>query len=256
MNPNRLANTEDFEFGALQEAQYYRKAIAQEFRPYLKGKVIDMGAGIGQMSTLFAAIVGNQNLCAVEPDPRFASIFRKNHPDICLIEGTAAILPSGTFCDTITSVNVLEHIENHVAELSEYRRLLTPARGHLCLLAPARPELFSPIDRDFGHFRRYTRSSMSQALASAGFTLHKMFYFNWVGYFAWFLNFRALKSRSFNPIMVRAFDRLVFRWSHALERNVLRPPLGQSLIVIAKAVCALVVASPLFLPLASRVGSF
>lgn len=238
MNPNKFAKSEDFEFSALQEARFYRKAIAQEFLPYLTGRVIDMGAGIGQMSTLFAEIVGKENLCGVEPDPRFASIFRKDHPDISLVEGTAASLPVGAFCDTITSVNVLEHIENHVEELSEYRRLLAPTGGHLCLLVPARPEIFSPIDRDFGHFRRYTPSSMSQALESAGLTLHKLFYFNFVGYFAWLINFKILESRSFSPIMVRAFDRFIFRWTNMLEKNFARPPMGQSLVVIAKAACS------------------
>lgn len=238
MNPNKFAKSEDFEFSALQEALFYRKAIAQEFLPYLTGRVIDMGAGIGQMSTLFAEIVGKENLCGVEPDPRFASIFRKDHPDISLVEGTAASLPVGAFCDTITSVNVLEHIENHVEELSEYRRLLAPTGGHLCLLVPARPEIFSPIDRDFGHFRRYTPSSMSQALESAGLTLHKLFYFNFVGYFTWLINFKILESRSFSPIMVRAFDRFIFRWTNMLEKNFARPPMGQSLVVIAKAACS------------------
>ena len=235
IKPNQFADSEDFEFSALQEARFYRKAIVQEFLPYLNGKVIDMGAGIGQMTALFAEIVGKENLCGVEPDSRFASIFRKNHPDISLIEKTASTLPVGTFCDTITSVNVLEHIDNHVAELSEYRKLLAHTGGHLCLLVPARPEIFSPIDRDFGHFRRYTKSSMSQALDAAGLTVQKMFYFNFIGYFAWLFNFRLLRSRSFNPTMVRMFDRFIFRWAHGLENKFARPPLGQSLVVIAKA---------------------
>ena len=237
INPVQFADFGDFEFSALQEAHFYRKAIAREFSPYLKGKVIDMGAGIGQMSTLFAEIVGRENLCAVEPDPRFASIFRKDHPDISLVEGTAANLPAGTFCDTITSVNVLEHIENHVAELSEYRKLLAPTGGYLCLLVPARPEIFSPIDRDFGHFRRYTQTSISQAIGSAGFAVHKLFYFNFVGYFAWLINFKILKSRSFNPRMVRTFDRFIFRWANLFERRFARPPFGQSLVAISRASC-------------------
>lgn len=232
--PNQSAQSADFEFRALAEARFYRRAIAEEFSPYLKGKVIDMGAGVGQMTGLFANIVGRENLCAVEPDPRFASVFRANHPDISLFEGTAVTLPAGTSCQAITSVNVLEHIDDHVAELSEYRKLLAPHLGHLCLLVPARPEIFSPIDRDFGHFRRYTRSSLSQALQSAGLTPLRMHYFNFPGYFAWLLNFKVLKRRSFNPTMVRAFDRYIFPRAHAMERNLVRPPFGQSLVVIAK----------------------
>jgi hypothetical protein len=34
---------------------------------------------------------------------------------------------------------------------------------------------------------------------------------------------------------VRVFDRAIFPWAHALERTVLRPPFGQSLMAIAHA---------------------
>ena len=58
IKPMPFAPSTDFEFKALAEANFYRKAIVQEFLPYLKGRVIDMGAGVGQMTTLFADIVG------------------------------------------------------------------------------------------------------------------------------------------------------------------------------------------------------
>ena len=59
--------------------------------------------------------------------------------------------------NAILSINVLEHIESDADELATYFRLLKPARGALCLFVPARPDIYAPIDKDFGHFRRYTR---------------------------------------------------------------------------------------------------
>ena len=233
--PNIAAVSADFEFAALNEAYFYPRAIVGEFSPYLFGQVIEVGAGIGQLTALFAERIGNERLLGVEPDAHFASIFREKCPDIRLVEGTVNNLPTGTKCDTIVSVNVMEHIKDHVEEMARYRALLAPRQGHLCILTPARPEIYAPIDKDFGHFRRYTKASIKQALTAAGFRTKAVFYFNFPGYFVWLLNFKLMKSRSFNSRMVRLYDRLVFRVAHAIEHNLVHPPLGQSIIAIAQA---------------------
>jgi len=233
--PNSSASTEDFEFSALKEAIHYPKAIVREFSPYLRGDIVEVGAGIGQMARHFARETKIESFTAVEPDARFANEFRNACPDLTLVEGMARSLTLPDGCDAIVSVNVLEHIEDDVDELKQYMKLLKPRRGHVCILAPARPEIFSKIDQDFGHFRRYTRSSISKALVSAGFQPIKIHYFNFAGYFAWWLNFKLLEQRSFNPVMVRLYDQVIFRYCHIIEKGIHRPPLGQSVIAVAKA---------------------
>ncbi|MEI6322443.1 MAG: class I SAM-dependent methyltransferase [bacterium] len=235
LEPNSAATTEEFEFSALREARYYPLAIVREFMPYLSGHVLEVGAGIGQMSKLFVEAVGGNNFTAVEPDAKFAKQFREECPGIRLVEGTVSNLPGGTSCSTIVSVNVIEHIEDHVEELARYHALLSPKKGNLCILAPARPEIYSPLDKDFGHFRRYTRRTMKEALTEAGFAPEKIFYFNFPGYFAWLLNFKLMQSRSFNPTMVRFYDRFIFRYAHCLESEWCRPCIGQSIVAIARA---------------------
>jgi SAM-dependent methyltransferase len=234
-NPNSTVIPADFEFAALREAYFYPRAIIEEFSPYLKGQVIEVGAGIGQMTALLAEQVGKENILGVEPDARFAKCFREQCPGIPLVEGTVVDLPPNTSCDVVVSINVMEHIQDHVEEMARYRALLAARNGYLCLFTPARPEIYAPIDKDFGHYRRYTKTSLRAALTAAGFRVRKLYYFNFPGYFAWLLNFRLLGSRSFNPRMIRLCDRLVFRLSHALEYHVMRPPLGQSVVAIAQA---------------------
>ena len=63
----------------------------------------------------------------------------------------------------------------------------------------------------------------------------KLRYYNVLGYFAWWLNFCVLKKRRFNRDAVIFFDRFLFPPSYALESLVLRPPIGQSLLAIARA---------------------
>ena len=157
--PNATAQSEEFEFSALAQAFHYPRAIVGEFRPFLHGSLIDVGAGIGQLTELLAQEVDPRRLQALEPDPRFAARFRSRLPDLNLLELTSAAMPAETRCETVTSINVLEHIEEDVHELKNYRRWLADSSGFLCLLVPARPELYAAIDRDFSHFRRYTRPS-------------------------------------------------------------------------------------------------
>jgi len=233
--PNLNAQTADFEFAALHEAYYYPRAIIEEFAPYLGQHVLEVGAGIGQLTALLADQVGPEKLLGIEPDKDFALLFKERCPNIRLLEGTISALPKDTPCDTIVSVNVIEHIRDHVEELARYRERLSSSGGYICILTPAHPELYAKIDEDFGHFRRYTKSSMREALVTAGFEPKVIQYFNFPGYFVWLLNFKLLQRRTFNPLMVRIYDRMIFRLSHLIEQNLLRPPLGQSVLAIAKA---------------------
>jgi SAM-dependent methyltransferase len=234
-SPNAAATTADFEFAALDEARNYRDAIVGEFRAFLRGNVIEIGAGIGQITAQIAALPEVEKLVAVEPDERFSSRHRELYPAHNLVEGTIEAVGPGDW-NAIVSVNVLEHIEHDESELAKYAALLRPAAGRLCILVPARPEIYAPIDKDFGHFRRYTKPELRRKLTEAGFKITRLHYYNCAGYFAWWANFCLLKKRGFEPAKVRAYDRLVFPLVHAIESRVCRPAFGQSLIAIAQAV--------------------
>ena len=225
----------NFEFSALSEAKNYRAALVKEFAPVLTGNVLEVGAGVGQITEVVRAQPGVQKVMGVEPDGTFLDGFRKRLPDVGLIQGTADAVKPDSRWNAIICVNVLEHIEADERELRTYCTLLSQAKGHLCLFVPARPEIYAPIDKDFGHFRRYKRPELQRKLTQAGFQIVRLNYFNAVGYFAWWLNFCVLKKRVFHVSAVRLFDRVIFPMVFAWESSVLRPPFGQSLIAIAKA---------------------
>lgn len=235
IQPNAIPQAYDFEFLALNEARNYRAALLRDFGNYLRGNVLEIGAGIGQVTSELLKIPGITKLMSIEPDPAFCAQLRARLPQHDLLEGTAAELHSETEWNAILSINVLEHIESDNEELATYRRLLQTAQGTLCLFVPARPEIYAPIDRGFGHFRRYTRPELGRKLEDAGFTIVRFRYFNLVGYFLWWANFCVLKRRSFNAASVRLFDRAIFPVVHGFESRVCPPPIGQSLMAIAVA---------------------
>ena len=153
------------------------------------------------------------------------------NPRLEAVTGTTAMLDRPNAYDTVVSVNVLEHIGDDRGELRRCFRLLKPG-GRLGLLVPARPEIYAPIDRSFGHHRRYTRGGLREKLVSAGFSVDHLHYFNFPGYFAWWLNFKCRGVRTFDAGMVSWYDRFVVPVALAVEQSGLRPPLGQSLVAL------------------------
>jgi SAM-dependent methyltransferase len=226
---------EDFEFESLKAANNYRAAILNSFKASLRGNVIEVGAGVGQITALLRESPEILNLTSVEPDAGFCAQIGKRFPELDLVHGTISDLSTKRDWNSILSINVLEHVEGDERELAMYCGLLKAAKGSLCLFVPARPEIYAPIDKDFGHFRRYTRPELERKLQRAGFTIQTLRYFNLVGYFGWWTTFCLLKKRSFNIHAVELFDRVMFPLVYWAESHICAPPFGQSLMVIATA---------------------
>jgi SAM-dependent methyltransferase len=233
--PNAIAATDDFEFAALSEAKNYRAAIIREFEIYLQGDVLEIGAGIGQISEAMLELPRVSSLTALEPATNFHDAFQKRLPNTVLIKGIINDLPEGSAYNAAVMVNVLEHIENDADELIAIHKILKEKSGHLCILVPARQEIFSKLDSHFGHYRRYDKPNLHNKLNQAGFEIVKLHYFNMVGYFAWGLRYKLMRGMDFDINQVRLFDRVIFPPTNHIEVNFCRPPIGQSLIAIAKA---------------------
>ena len=233
--PNALASSDDFEFGALSLADNYRAALMREFAPALRGNVLEIGAGIGQITEALLQNPAVTRLVSVEPHHAFYVQLAKKFPCHTIINGTVEKFKDDDHWDSAVSINVLEHIAHDETELKNYHRLLLKNNGALCLFVPARPEIYAPLDKDFGHFRRYTRPELRRKLENAGFQVERLRYYNIAGYFAWWINFCLLKKRCFNPGSVRFFDRFIFPPVHGFESRICAPFIGQSLLAVARA---------------------
>ena len=64
---------EDFEFAALSEAQNYRDALLREFSKHLRGHVLEVGSGIGQITGELLRNRAITKLVSIEPHPGFHS---------------------------------------------------------------------------------------------------------------------------------------------------------------------------------------
>ena len=73
----------------------------------------------------------------------------------------------------VIAMEVLEHIEDDLAALRQWRKLLRDD-GRLLLSVPADPARWGPSDELAGHYRRYTRDDLRERLSEAGFHMEKL----------------------------------------------------------------------------------
>ena len=71
--------------------------------------------------------------------------------------------------DLVCAFEVLEHLEDDVAALTEWRSHVAPG-GWVALSVPADPSRFGRADEKAGHYRRYSRETLSAVLSAAGFS--------------------------------------------------------------------------------------
>ena len=86
--------------------------------------------------------------------------------------------------DTVLCSEVLEHLQDDNLALKILYSLLKP-NGILVVDVPAFPFLLSKFDIMHGHFRRYTKNTISKIVVNAGFTIEEIRYWNVFGFFGW-----------------------------------------------------------------------
>jgi SAM-dependent methyltransferase/UDP-N-acetylglucosamine transferase subunit ALG13 len=109
------------------------------------GRHLDLGIGDGEFT---AALHGNTKLdvIAADPHPDYLRTLRAAEPDLPLVRvGTVLPFRTGAL-DSVSALDVLEHVADETATLAELHRVLRPG-GLLVLTAPAR-HAFSGLDPD------------------------------------------------------------------------------------------------------------
>jgi SAM-dependent methyltransferase len=190
---------------------YWRALI----RDFVRGDVLEVGAGIGA-NTLTLADLDYGNWTCLEPDAALARQVRLppggRHRAVI---GTIDDLPAEARFDTILYLDVLEHIADDRGEMSRAAARLNPG-GHLIVLAPAHPFLFTPFDAAIGHFRRYTRASLLEA-APPTVSLEKLVYLDAFGMLASAANRLLLRRDMPTERQILTWDRLLVPISRKID---------------------------------------
>ncbi len=228
--------SDDFELEILATMPNYYGWIMETFAPFVRGHVVEYGAGTGTISQRLAALA--DKLALVEPSANLAAILRSKFRDdrkVEVIDQTLqqhVVQVGGAAVDTVVMVNVLEHIEDDRQALAVLLGMLRPA-GHLLIFVPALQGLMSKLDLMFGHFRRYHRADLVAKVAEAGGEVQVCHYFDFFGIFPWFLLNKLMGATSFNPALIQIHDKFVVPGSRAVEKLV-PPPIGKNIILVAR----------------------
>jgi SAM-dependent methyltransferase len=197
---------------AMRAATRYNRFLLDLVRGFApaSGLILDFGAGLGD----FAAAIrsAGHTVTCLEIDPAFASQVRaRGIPVAGAIEELAE-----ASLDFVYSLNVLEHIEDDVGALAALRTRMKPGARAL-VYVPAFPILYSNMDREVGHCRRYTRRSLESALRASGFRVGASRYVDCLGFPA-SLAYRLLGgSGHIDHRSVGLYDRFVFPLSRRLD---------------------------------------
>lgn len=209
----------------MSELETFNQWMFDSIRPYIGQRILEAGAGIGNFT---GRLVDRERVVALEIEADRVARLRERYADFPHIIPEVGDLADPSLLrlahhhfDTVICLNVLEHIERHVDALTYMHGVLAPG-GRLILLVPAHPGLYSSLDSELGHYRRYRAADLHNLLERVGYRVEQRFYINLAGIFGWWLNGRILKRNLLPRTQLGLYERLapVFRFTEeALGRR-------------------------------------
>ena len=201
---------------------------------YLTGEVLEVGAGIGA-NVRYLIRPGVRSLTLLEPDGDLLQRLQSRSWECSravpmhYAQGTLESLDPAKRFDAIIYVDVLEHIEDDYSEVARAESLLCEG-GHLIVVAPAHPFLFSEFDKAIGHFRRYTRKSLIK-LTPAHSDMVDCRYLDSIGLMASLANAVLIRQALPTASQIRFWDSVLVRLS-TLTDPLLAYSLGKSVVAV------------------------
>ncbi len=212
----------------------YLNWMTNLLRPHLGVTVLELGAGIGNLS---ARLMGRR-FCYVasEKDPLYLHALRNRFlrtPNVSVRPldpaSPADFAALGQSFETVLCVNVLEYLDD-LGVLSSIRSVLVPG-GSVVILAPQDESLYGTIDAALGHRRRFNRASLIASLREHGFEPSAVYQLNKIGRPAWWLFGKVFQRRQIGKAFLKLFDKTVWLWKLT---DRLLPWRGLSLIIVAR----------------------
>lgn len=214
----------------------YSRLIKEQFHPYMGDRVLEFGSGIGSIGRL---ILDRERVVLTDYNEEYVADLKEqfgrlrhvsiHHMDITNPPGD---LVDESF-DTVISSNVLEHIKDDMAAIRGVYSLLKPG-GRLVILVPAFNSLYSPLDKNLEHHRRYTKRMMTRRLREAGFEVEESWYWNMVGAVGWYVAGRIFRQQTITDLNI-ILHRIIEPVSRLVDDLAGKSrPFGLSLITVAR----------------------
>jgi SAM-dependent methyltransferase len=199
------------------KADRFNRWMYDQFKHDLKGEILEIGSGIGNISKL--VIEEGHAITLSDYSEEYCQLLKtKFHGFKNVKEITSIDLLHPDFqneyavykekFDSIFLLNVIEHIKDDELAVSNCRYLLKKD-GHLILLAPAYSWLYSSFDRQLGHFRRYSLQSLRNLMKKNNFNILSGSYFNFAGIAGWLVYGKILNQKMLSSGEMAVFNKIV-----------------------------------------------
>lgn len=192
-------------------------------------KMVDFGAGIGTMSLILKESYSITPLCIEIDEVNKSYLSKKGFPVFNTLSSISEDI------DFIFSSNVLEHIEDDISILREMKNILSD-NGKLFLYLPARMILWSKLDEEVGHYRRYELNEIKSKCESVGLNVKSLHYADSIGFFA-ALSMRIIgynKNSGLGSVpSLRFYDKWLLPMSKFFDNIGFKYLFGKNIVLIA-----------------------
>lgn len=217
------------------EAPRYNAWMYETIAPSLGRRILEVGSGIGNMSEQL--LRGNpEHLVLTDIDPWYQEQVRARFGSRAEVRVEGLELPDISAgarfrkdrIDTVVALNVVEHIEHDVEAVRSMAEIVTPG-GRVVILVPAIQALYGEMDRELGHFRRYSKRALASVMTAAGLRVERLTWFSRFSILGWWFNGRVRRQRFIPVRQLRMLDAMV----PVLRMERFLPlPFGLSLIAV------------------------
>jgi 2-polyprenyl-3-methyl-5-hydroxy-6-metoxy-1,4-benzoquinol methylase len=214
------AQTDPFGFETLEvfsQASAINRWLYEKISGHVQGNVLEIGSGIGNISTFILKSQPVVSLSDLRPeycrllekkfghDPHLKGVYELDLSDTNFESVHANLI--GKF-DTVIALNVIEHIEDDLLAIRNAKSLLGN-EGILIVLVPAGQWLYNQLDKELGHFKRYTKNELKNLMKLAGFRISDSRFFNAAAILGWWFSGKILREKTISAAKLNLFNQLV-----------------------------------------------
>lgn len=218
----------------------YAQWMYHSYEQFVGKRVLDVGAGVGNLTKFLlerCELVIGVDIFEHQIEimkERFAEYPNFTAKFIDILQDDIEGLKKYEL-DTVICINVLEHLEDDKAAIERMKSLLA-AKGRIIILVPAWKSLYSHLDKNVGHHRRYNRGELRKLAERCDMKVLENRYFNLFGIIPYYLKGKFSKDSggSFSTDLNSFNSKIYNTMAMILEpiENRFNPKVGLSEIII------------------------
>ena len=194
---------------SLSGARRFTQWMVGTLEPFMGQRILEIGSGIANISR---QLPKRERLTLSDVDDEYLRLLEqafRHYESVDVIrldlESDAHFDPIQERYDTVLCLNVLEHVDDDVSALRRMASALEPG-GRLVVLVPQHESLYSEMDRELGHFRRYRARDLTDKMSEAGLRVVHVQDFNAMGALGWFTSARLLGRKQMDTPSLKLYD--------------------------------------------------